>query len=72
MMTASKCQILVIVLSILTTNSREDTDKPDVPLLKSWAKLLSICPALGSLLENASTVKGQMKYEDALGKVSNF
>ncbi|KAJ4488968.1 hypothetical protein C8J55DRAFT_558005 [Lentinula edodes] len=62
--------IEIAVLRSLNNDSKEDTDKPDVPLLKSWAKLLSICPALGSLLENASTVKGQMKYEDALEKIS--
>ncbi|KAJ3846932.1 hypothetical protein EV368DRAFT_88320 [Lentinula lateritia] len=44
--------------------------KSDQPFLQAWDQLVLIAPVLETLLMKAHTEKGQMKYADALDKIS--
>ncbi|KAJ3833193.1 hypothetical protein F5878DRAFT_665856 [Lentinula raphanica] len=51
-------------------NDNYEPDDMDQSFLKAWDQLVVLAPALKELLKNADTEKGQIKYSDALNKIS--
>ncbi|KAF9067796.1 hypothetical protein BDP27DRAFT_1328245 [Rhodocollybia butyracea] len=63
--------VSAIKATVLVSQSDDfEPDDTDTRLLKSWEKLLKICPQLRALFRKATSLKGQVLYTEALETIA--